>query len=361
VRRPPAPLLFVAPVLVAAAAAAGAASVRSATVDAYEVYTELTVSLDEPAKFTCEAGAEPRTLVLTVAAGASGGLSVAPAGRIGNVRVSPAKGATTFIITTGADVGRFRAYAQRDPAIVVVDVFRRIELTPPKRDRPFERFLAKRKLLLVDDDDGPSNGNKYSVDVDDKYRDALKRLGVPFDVSVVRTGRNGPSAAELAEYPLVIWFTGLDARPVVISAADEAAMASYVKGGGRLLLVSQNYLSDSSRGRTSFCRDLLGITSYQADTQVAEVVAGPAASLPLEKYSLSNDLTVIGNWGDGFKPPADAASFLVGPGDGFCYGMVRPAGSGKVAFFSFAPENAGYVNRIADILAAVMDSLAADD
>jgi hypothetical protein len=32
-----------------------------------------------------------------------------------------------------------------------------------------------------------------------------------------------------------------------------------------------------------------------------------------------------------------------------------------LAFFSFAPENAGYVNRIADILAAVLNALAADE
>jgi hypothetical protein len=359
VRKTPVSLWLVAPILVAAAACA--ASVRSVSVETYQVYTELTVALDGPAAFTCEAGAEPRTLVLTVAADAPKGLSALPAGRIQDIRVARAKGATTFIITTGADVGTFRAYFQREPATVAVGVFRRLELTPPRPEPLFKRFLSNRKLLLVDDDDGPSNGNKYSVDVDGKYRDAVKRLGVPFDVYVVRAGRNGPTAAELAPYPLVVWFTGLDARPVVISAADERAMASYAEGGGRLLLASQNYLSDASRGRTPFCREILGITSYQADTQVAEVTAGPAAaSLPEEKYGLSNDLTIIGNWGDGFKPPADAASFFVGPGDGFCYGMVRPAGAGKLAFFSFAPENAGYVNRIADIMAAVLDVLAAD-
>ncbi|HUV85928.1 MAG TPA: hypothetical protein VMX79_02320 [bacterium] len=358
-RTTPAPLSLIAPILVAAVA--HAAAVRSVSVDAYEVYTEVTVALDGPAAFTCEAGAEPRTLVLTVAADAPKGLSVPPAGRIQNVRVARAKGATTFIVTTTADVGTFRAYFQREPATVAVGVFRRLELTPPRPEPLFKRFLSNRKLLLVDDDDGPGNGNKYSVDVDAKYRDALQRLGVPFDAYVVRAGRDGPSAAELAAYPLVIWFNGLDARPVVISAADERAMASYVEGGGRLLLISQNYLSDASRARTPFCREVLGITSYQADTQVAEVIAGPGVSLPQEKYGLSNDLTIIGNWGDGFRPPADAASFFVGPGDGLCYGMVRPVGGGKAAFFSFALENAGYVNRIADIMAAALDALAADD
>jgi hypothetical protein len=358
VRSAPVPLYVVAPILITAAACG--AAVRSASVDAYEVYTELTVALDEAAAFTCEAGAAPRTLVLTVAAEAPKDLAPPPAGRVTAVRVARAKGATTFIITTSEDVGTFRAYSQREPASVVVDIFRRLELTPPKAVPPFERFLAGREILLVDDDDGPGNGNKYSVDVDAKYRDALARLGVGFEVYVVRTGRDGPTAAELAPYPLVIWFNGLDARPVVISGADERAMASYAEGGGRLLLVSQNYLSDASRGRTPFSREVLGIASYQADTQVAEVAVGPAASLPQEIYGLSNDLTIIGNWGDGFLPPADAAAFFVGPGDGLCYGMVRRAGAGKLAFFSFALENAGYINRIADVLAATMNALAAE-
>jgi hypothetical protein len=356
VKAAPVPLYVVAPVLIAAAASG--AAVRSASLDAYEVYTELTVALDEAAPFTCEAGAEPRTLVLTVAAEAPKDLVPAPAGRVTAVRVARAKGATTFILTTSDDVGTFRAYSRREPALVVVDVFRRLELAPPRPVQAFERFLAGRKILLVDDDDGPDNGNKYSVDVDGKYRDALARLGVGFDVYVVRAGRDGPTAAELAPYPLVIWYNGLDARPVVVSGADERAMASYAEGGGRLLLVSQNYLSDASRGRTPFSREVLGITSYQADTQVAEVAAGPAASLPRETYDLSNDLTIIGNWGDGFRPPADAGVFFVGPGDGLCYGMVRRAGAGKLAFFSFAVENAGYVNRIADVLAATMNALA---
>jgi len=338
-----------------------AAVVRAAAVDVYEVFTELTVALDRPAAFTCEAGAEPRTLVVTVAADASKGVAAAPAGRIKDVRVARAKGATTFIITTTADVGTYRAYLQREPPAAVVDVFRRLELAPRRPEPLFKRFLACRKLLLVDDDDGPGNGNQYSVDVDAKYREALERLGVSFDAYVVRTGRNGPAAAELAPYPLVIWFNGLDARPVVISAADERAMASYVEGGGRLWLVSQNYLSDAARGGTPFSRDVLGITSYEADTHVAEVAAGPAISLPQDEYSLSNELTVIGNWGDGFRPPADAASLIVGPEDGLCYGMVRPVGAGKVAFFSFALENAGYVNRIADIAAATLSALASEE
>jgi len=344
--------LLLAPALLAGAAGA------AVTVDAYEVYTELTVSLAKPAAFTCEPGGEPHTLVLTVAAEVPA--AVAPAGRIAAVRVAPGKGATTFILTTAADAGPFRAYARKSPPAVVVDVFRRLDMKPPEVPSPFMTRFRGRKILLVDDDDGPGNGNKYSVDVDDRYRAAVTKLRVPFDVKVVRTGQNGPPASALAPYPVVIWFNGLDARPVVISAADEAAIRQYVADGGRLLLVSQNYLSDASRGQTPLARETLGIKSFKSDTQQSVVVPGAAAGLEEDRYDLGTDSAVIGNWGDGFKPPADAGVLFTGADDEWCYGMVRAAGAGRVAFYSFAVENVGYVGKMAYILAAALDALAAE-
>ncbi len=352
---------LVALLLVSSASPACAVRVQSVSVDVYEVFTELTVGLDEPTTFTCEAGGQPHTLVLSVAAEAPGDIGAAPAGRIESVRVARAKGAATFILKTTADVGTFRAYRQREPAAVVLDVYRRLELTLPRPEPRFKRLLGDRKILLVDDDDGPGNGNKYSVDVEAKYRAALERMGIPYDVYVVRAGRDGPPATKLYEYPFVIWFNGLDARPLVVSAADERAATAYLERGGRLWLVSQNYLSDASRGKTAFCREVLGITSYEADTQVAEVVVGPAASsLPRSAYVLSDELAVIGNWGDGFEPPADADIFFAGPADGLCYGMARRVGSGRVVFFSFALENVGYLGRISDIMEAALNELAGE-
>ncbi len=351
---------WLAAALLLTAAGAQAAKVLSTSFDVYEVYTEFTVALDAPAAFTCEAGGAAGVLALSVAASAPEGLALAPAGRITAARLSRAKGAATFLLDVAADAGPFRAYLQKEPPAVIVDVYRRLVLTPPKAEPRYARFLRGRKVLLVDDDDGPSNGNKYSVDVDGRYRAALKRMGVAFELYVVRAGRDGPSAAALAPYPFVIWFTGLDARPRVISAADEGAMTSYINGGGRLVLVSQNYLSDASRGRTAFCRETLGITSYKADTQVAAVEAGPAAAaLPAPAYSLDNDLTIIGNWGDGFTPPPDAEVFFTG-GDGLSYGALRGVGAGRVAFFSCALENVGSTGRLSDIISATLAGLAED-
>lgn len=340
------------------AAAAGAAGIAAVSVDAYEVYSELTVALDKPAAFTCEAGGEPHTLVLTVATSAPAGLAVAPAGRITSARVAAEKGATTFILKTAEDVGSFRAYATKQPPAVVVGVYRRLELKPKRPPRPYENAFRGKTVLLVDDDDGPSNGNKYSIDVDGTYKAALKRLGLKYDLHTVRAGQAGPPASKLAPYPLVVWFCGLDARPAVITAADEGAMLEYIAAGGRLVLVCQNYLSDSSnQGRSRFCREALGINGTKADTQVDAVRPGPAiTALEDAEISLNNELTPIGNWGDAFAAPADACVFLVGK-DGKTYAEVRRASAGGVAFFAVALENMGYASRMAEVLAAALDEL----
>jgi hypothetical protein len=342
-------------------AAARAVTIERATVDVYEVFTELTLELNKPATFSCEPGAEPGTLVLTVAAEAAPDLAFNPAGKFATAKVSTAGGATTFILRTTADAGTFRAYGTAKPPGLVVDVYRRLALGPPRPAEPFRAFLGDRPVLLVDDDDGPGNGNKYSVDVDGVYERALKKLGVKYEWYVVRTGRDGPGAAALAPYPMVVWFTGLDARPAVITAADEAALAAYLDGGGRVVLISQNYLSDSSsNGRSALCRGALGIAGVEADTHVKGVRATPAAGLGEADYNLETDLTIIGNWGDAFQAAPDAAAWFTGTADGKTYAELRRAGAGRVVFCSFAVENVGYTGRLADIFRVVFNGLAAD-
>lgn len=345
---------FLALWVIAAPPVFGAGPRFVAQLGVYEVYTELTVPLRKPVPFTCEAGAEPGTLVLTVAAELKGDVPAA-AGRIAALRVARAKGTTTFFITTTSDAGTFRARLQNDPPAVTVDVYRRLELKPALSPAPYLKFIGEKKVLLVDDDDGPGNGNKMSVDVDGRYRAALAKLGLPFELHVVRAGAAGPTAAEMAPYPVVIWFTGLDARPVVVSAADEEAMAIYVAAGGRLLLISQNYLSDACRGKTRFCRETLGITAFQPDTQAAAVTTPDG-----ERLDLGGAGAIIGNWGDGFRPPADGKPYLTGvDGDPWCYGFVRGVGAGRVAFLSCALENLGYVGTMAEALAGALTALTA--
>lgn len=127
-------------------------------------------------------------------------------------------------------------------------------------------------ILLVDDDNN-------SPDVRPYYSAALDALGYSYDVFDVGGGSgNGPSLEAMAGYRHVFWFSGDQyssgtpkAGP---SAADEAALAAYLQGGGRLFLSSQDYLYD--RGLTSFAQTFLGVAGYTNDQGDATQMVGMA-------------------------------------------------------------------------------------
>lgn len=109
-------------------------------------------------------------------------------------------------------------------------------------------------VLLVDDDTG-------SPDVESFYQDAITAAGFGYfhwDVEVL----GEPTAADMALYDTVIWFTGYDWW-TTLSPADEAALSTYITGGGTLFLSSQDYLWD--KGLTAFGTTYLKINSYTND------------------------------------------------------------------------------------------------
>lgn len=114
-------------------------------------------------------------------------------------------------------------------------------------------------ILLVDDDNN-------SPDVSTYYTDALTVMGYT-DVTVFDVGGgigNGPNAATLSSYDVVIWFSGAQSGGSSTPAAgpnsvDEVALASYLDSGGRLFLTSQDYCDDM--GLTTFSQNYLGLAS----------------------------------------------------------------------------------------------------
>ena len=127
-------------------------------------------------------------------------------------------------------------------------------------------------ILLVDDDNNKPNVRPYFVA-------ALTTLGYEYDVfDVGDGGADGPSLAELEGHSIVIWFSGDKvfsfgsggiAGP---NTADEANLAAYLEGGGRLFLSSQDYLYDF--GLTPFGQTYLGIGSYSDDEGDAAIKYG---------------------------------------------------------------------------------------
>jgi hypothetical protein len=103
---------------------------------------------------------------------------------------------------------------------------------------------GKADVLLVDDD-----GTYYIstfTDARSYFTDALTANGYAYDVfEVTAAGADGPSAATMAAYRAVIWFTGECWQlSQTLTANDEANLAIYLDGGGNLFLSAQDYFYD---------------------------------------------------------------------------------------------------------------------
>lgn len=134
-------------------------------------------------------------------------------------------------------------------------------------------------ILLVDDDaDAP--------DVQSAYTAALDSLGVSYHVWDVALD-GGPMTSTLASYQTVIWFTG-DATDMTLEASDEAALAGFLDGGGKVFLSSQNYFYDVGFAN-NFMQDYLHVSNAQSDVGASSVegVEGNAVGDGLGPYTLS--------------------------------------------------------------------------
>ncbi len=129
------------------------------------------------------------------------------------------------------------------------------------------------------------------------YTRVLDQLGVSYDIwelTNAAPSRDGPSARQLSWYPLVLWYTGYDwYRPM--TTADESGLATYLDGGGRLLLSSPFYLDGNSN--SDFALNRLGIMDYSYDMTASLAYGSPGHRL-----------------GAGFSPAALTNPF---PGAGF--------------------------------------------
>ena len=119
-------------------------------------------------------------------------------------------------------------------------------------------------ILLVDDDNN-------DPDVQGYFTEALSVMGYTYTVFEVGTGsQNGPASTVMANYDVVIWFSGDKydsgggyAGP---NAYDEGQLTTYLQGGGSLFLSCQDYLDDM--GLTTFGQTYLGISSFGLNASI---------------------------------------------------------------------------------------------
>lgn len=325
--------------------------IEGASVNDYTVFTELIIKLSKTTTFTVGPGKPAPSLELYIDGKLKKFDPPATAGLVESVAFEKQDKKTLVTLILGPEAEKYEGYIQKKPPAVVIKIFRRLPEKPPAPLGRIAAILNGQKILLVDDDDGPGNGNAYGIDVERYYAEALDELGVEYDLYTIKAGKSGPTAGQMNAYPLVIWFNGLDARPVVLSEADKSSIKNYVSAGGKAFLVSQNLLSDSVNPAGLFHKEVLGINSYKADTQVSKV-KGTGTPYAEKEYDLGGEIRPIGNWGDGMKPGSGVA--LLEGADGYAYGVANRYLEGRIVFVSVALENAPGITQIAELLDAAL-------
>ncbi|MCK5833815.1 T9SS type A sorting domain-containing protein [bacterium] len=123
------------------------------------------------------------------------------------------------------------------------------------------------KVLLVDDD-----GSSWGGGIDESwaYIDAFDSLDIEFDAIDLNGSRvEGPDAADMFDYDVVIWFTGiLYSDSTTLMDSDEDNIETYLSAGGNFALFSQDYLWDryeSGISAGSFPARTFGLDSVQQD------------------------------------------------------------------------------------------------
>lgn len=98
-------------------------------------------------------------------------------------------------------------------------------------------------VLLVDDDGGDS--------LEMFYIKALNEIGTNYTYyEVPNETANGPNVTVLSNYSLVIWFTGA-ADNNTLTVSDVGNLTEYLKNGGKLWLISPDYLEDGGLDNTT--------------------------------------------------------------------------------------------------------------
>jgi len=181
-------------------------------------------------------------------------------------------------------------------------------------------------VLLVDDD----GGGVYET----FFQDAFEVIDVVHDDWSVAT--MGNVGATLADYCLVVWFTG-DAAESTLTASERASLESYLDGGGLLFLSGQNIGQDI--GATTFYSDYLHASFLQATTNVHTL-----SGVPADEIGDGLSILTAGSPGAGNQTSQDIIAPLAGadsvimylPGD--CAGVKYDSGTYRLVYLGFGFE-----------------------
>jgi hypothetical protein len=207
-------------------------------------------------------------------------------------------------------------------------------------------------ILLVDDD-------QNAPDVQAAYTAALDAQGLAYDIFDTTVTGSDPSAAILAVYQTIIWFTGADYSDTAgPNASGEAALTTYLTGsaGRCFFLSSQDYLwaqGDSSGAPNAFMRTYLGAGAAVSDKSDT-TAAGRNSFAGLGPYPLSYPFI---NYADQLTPDSSAQTAFIG-NSGQAIGLSKVTAQYKTSWWAFPFEAIPAANRPA-VIGQVADWCAA--
>ncbi len=189
--------------------------------------------------------------------------------------------------------------------------------------------ISEPTVLIVADDVGSGYESYFQAPLGN-----LKLHAVVWDVQ--QSG--GPSLAVLENYRVVVWLTG-DATQSTLTAADQANLAAYLDGGGKLLLSGQNI--GQNIGASAFYGDYLHATLIDPDVGGTAVVGADVLS--------GIDVALSGNDGAGNQQSPSQIGLLDGAAGVFRYDTPDPpawaglrwAGDHQVVYLAFGMEGFG--------------------
>jgi subtilisin family serine protease len=218
-------------------------------------------------------------------------------------------------------------------------------------------------VLVVDDDwdfDSvvPNDGGRPY------YTSTLDTLGYPYTVwDTVSQG--DPSAADLASYDSVIWFTGYAWQNGVFTPQNETDVGSYLDSGGSFLLSSQEYHYEAGT-ITPFMQNYLGIQEITDDVTELDPIGntGNPIGNGLGPYTMvrPDDWAVYWPTGNTQGPYDDYADSIPGAQSPFRYNASGQnnstnfdAGTFKGIFLAYPFEWIDTVDERAEILGPALE------
>lgn len=197
-------------------------------------------------------------------------------------------------------------------------------------------------ILLVDDDDNTPN-------VRPTFIDALTALGEEFDVWNTDNSDDEPSAAALAPYDTVIWFTGAEFGGVAgPGPGGESALSSWLDDSGCLLISSQDYHAD--RGLTGLMRSYLGVASVTDDVAHTKATGDGAVFTGLGLYTFN--FPYLFNFTDSIDPDASAERAWRNGGESL--GVNKDTGVYRTTYWGFGLEGLPGETDREDVLSAFL-------